>query len=316
MLKQNLARALRFRSLQRLGSRALILAASAAIFASPAQADNLQSEKLVCCGAAEVFIVDAADVTAKRWSWTASDSPSIPAEFRPKFRSTDDCKPYPDGLLLITSSSRGVALIQQETKRCLFLAEVANAHSACLLPDSQIAVAASTSGDEIQFFSRDDKQKPAAVKQRISLLGSHGVVWDGFRKSLWALGTEELLEIKYNGDPIDPAAWSVAARHRLPSEGGHDLSPAGDDTHLFVTTQTQVLRFNMNDTSFEVAEGFGDHLNVKSVDVHPVTKRVVFQQALPDEWWSNTISFADAPSVTMDSERLYKIRWDVPVPQP
>lgn len=209
-----------------------------------------------------------------------------------------------------------MALIQRDTKRCLFLAEVANAHSACLLPDRQIAVAASTSGDEVQFFSHSDKQKPAAVKQRIPLLGAHATVWDAVRKSLWALRTDELLEIKYSGDPRDPAAWRVASRHRLPSEGGHDLSPAGNDSHLFVTTETQVLRFNMNDSSFEVAEGFGNHLNIKSVDVHPVTKRVVFQQALPNEWWSHTIRFADAPSVTLEAERLYKIRWDVPVPQP
>lgn len=285
------------------------------------RADEPSLERLVCCGAAEVFVIDVADPQAKLWSWTASDSASIAEDFWPKFRSTDDCKPYADGLMLITSSSRGVALIQRDTKRCLFLAEVPNAHSACLLPDRQIAVAASTSGDEIQFFNYDDASRPAAVAvgspiQRIPLLGAHGTVWDATRKRLWALGTDELLQLQRGGAGQTADAWSVVARLQLPSSGGHDLSPAHDGSHLFVTTNTQVLRFNMDAHSFEIAEGFGNQRKVKSVDVHPRTKRIVFQQALPTEWWSHTVHFVDASPVTLGDERLYKIRWDVSAPQP
>lgn len=278
-------------------------------------------ERLVCCGAAEVFVIDALDPQAKLWSWTASDSASIPEDFHRKFRSTDDCKPYAGGVMLITSSSRGVALIERDTKRCLFLADVANAHSACLLPKRQIAVAASTSGDEIQFFTYDDAGESASVAasiptQRIPLLGAHGTVWDATRERLWALGTNELLQLRHGGTDATSGVWSVVARHQLPSSGGHDLSPAHNDSHLWVTTDTQVLRFNMAEPSFEIAEGFGGHQKVKSVDVHPQTKRIVYQQALKTEWWSHTIRFADASPVTLENERLYKIRWDAPAPRP
>lgn len=298
---------------------AMVLATSC--LAERLRADEPNQERLVCCGAAEVFVFDVADPQAKLWSWTASDSPSIPESFHSKFLSTDDCKPYADELMLITSSSRGVALIRRETKRCIFLADVANAHSACLLPDQQLAVAASTSGDEIQFFNYDDANEQdtlaaAVPTQRIELLGAHGTVWDATRKRLWALGTEELLQIQYNRADKTTAAWSVAARYQLPSMGGHDLSPAHDDENLWVTTDTQVLRFNMDDQSFEVAEGFGDQKKVKSVDVHPLTKRIVYQQALPTEWWSHTVRFADAPAITLGKQRLYKVRWDAATPRP
>lgn len=288
---------------------------------TPIHAQESSTQRLVCCGADEVFVIDTANPHTKLWSWRVSDSPSIPQNFRPKFRSTDDCKPYADGLMLITSSSRGVALIRRETKRCIFLADVANAHSACLLPERQLAVAASTSGDEIQFFNYDDTSEAESVSaavptQRIELLGAHGTVWDAARERLWALGTDELLQIQDQRTGKAARAWTVVARYPLPSQGGHDLSPAHDAAHLWVTTNTQVLRFNMDASSFETAEGFGDQQKVKSVDAEPHSKRIVFQQALPTEWWSHTIRFTDAPSITLDNQILYKVRWDAPAPRP
>ncbi len=300
---------------------ACAMAVAISCLPGPLTADEPNMERLVCCGAAEVFVIDALDPQTKLWSWTASDSASIPEDFHRKFRSTDDCKPYAGGVMLITSSSRGVALIERDTKRCLFLADVANAHSACLLPERQIAVAASTSGDEIQFFTYEDAGESARVavsipNQRIALLGAHGTVWDAAREQLWALGTTELLQLQRSGTDGTSDAWSVVARHQLPSSGGHDLSPAHNGSHLWVTTETQVLRFNMAEPSFDIAEGFGDQRNVKSVDVHPQTQRLVYQQALKTEWWSHTIRFADASPVTLENERLYKIRWDAPAPRP
>lgn len=300
----------------RWSSLPLLFILANAILAGRVPAEQGQGERLVCCGSTEVVVLTASNPSERVWSWTASDSPEIPKSFHSKFRSTDDCKPYAGGVILITSSSRGVALIERETKRCLFLAEVANAHSACLLPDNQIAVAASTSGDEVQFFSQDDQAKPAKVRQQISLLGAHGTVWDASRKRLWALGTEELLEIKCSDDTQGTGSWTVVTRHALPSRGGHDLSPAHNGSHLYVTTNTQVLRFNRDDSSFKIAEGFGNQWKIKSVDIHPQTQRIVYQQALPDQWWSQTIRFVDAPAIQVAPQRLYKVRWDVPAPRP
>tara|TARA_R110002111_G_scaffold48490_1_gene86089 strand:+ start:389 stop:712 length:324 start_codon:yes stop_codon:yes gene_type:complete len=72
----------------------------------------------------------------------------------------------------------------------------------------------------------------------------------------------------------------------------------------------------MTNGTFGVAEGFGDQMKIKSVDLHPVTKRIVFYRTLPDQWWSHTIRFDDAPAVLLNEQRLYKIRWDVPTDRP
>ena len=267
---------------------------------------------LICCGADEVFIIDPADPGRKIWSWRAKDSASIPESFRAKFRSTDECKPYAGDLLLVTSSSGGVALIQRATKKCLFLAESRNAHSACLLPQDQIAVASSYGGDKVEFYDRQAADKPAAAQQSIPLKGAHGTVWDAKRKCLWALGGDELLRLVANGRAAIDQRWSVAARHRLPTPGGHDLSPAGDGVRLLVTSNTQVLLFDRDEPSFQVHKQFGDAAKVKSITVHPRTKKIVYHQASKEHWWSDTIRFDQRDPIRLQGERLYKVRWDQP----
>ncbi|WP_253154822.1 DUF6528 family protein [Stieleria tagensis] len=271
---------------------------------------------LICCGAEQVFVTTLERPQEKKWVWQATQSPSIPSEFHKRFRTTDDCKPYEDELLLITSSSGGVALIDRSTKESQFFAVSKNAHSACLLPGRQLAVASSTGGDQVQFFNRDDNQKPAAVVQAIPLLGAHGTVWDAKRQCLWALGEKELLALVADTKSAAQERWTVRSRTPLPSNGGHDLSPNRDGKQLFVTTDTQVLKFDCDTLAFAVADGFGDQAKVKSVDRNVASDRIVFHQATAENWWSDTIRFTDGKKLKLADERLYKVRWDTPLRSP
>ncbi|TWU57666.1 DUF6528 family protein [Rubripirellula reticaptiva] len=271
---------------------------------------------LICCGGDEVFVIAIEDPKVKKWSWHSKQSPSIPEDIRKRFRSTDDCKPCEGDLLLITSSSGAVALIDRSSKACKFLAESRNAHSACLLPGRQVAVASSFGGDQVQFFDRDEIQQPAMVVQSLVLLGAHGLVWDAQRDCLWALGEKELLALVADANAKPAVRWSVRSRTSLPSNGGHDLSPQHDAKHLYVTTDTQVLTFDCDELNFLVAEGFGDQEKVKSVDRHATSNRIVFHQATAEDWWSDTIRFTDAKPIQISDQRLYKIRWDMPTKDP
>ena len=271
---------------------------------------------LILCGAKAITIIDPKKPKQVKWSWTAKDSPSIPPDLRWTFRSTDECKPYEGGLILVTSSSQGVALIERKTKRTQFLALSKNAHSACLLPRNQIAVAASFSGDEVQFFSRNSKAMPAKPKQRIELYGAHGSVWDSARNCLWALGQDEILKLKQDTNPRGNFAWSVEARHQLPKPGGHDLSPLHDGVHLYATASFQVFLFNRDKGQFRVHPKIGAEAKVKSVDRHPKTGLVVYHKGTLKTWWSDMIRFIDAEPIRMEGHRLYKVRWDIPIKQP
>ena len=284
------------------------------------------------CGAEEVFLVNPRKPSITKWSWRAEHSPSLSKEARAWFHATDDCKPYEGGLLVITASTGGVAMIDRESKKCLFLAqESPNAHSACLLPKNRLVVASSYGTDEMQFFDLADNNKsstavasttaaptlaPSPPVQTIPLVGAHGAIWDGDRNCLWALGGEELLKLVVTENAAPEGRWSVDFRLPLPSSGGHDLSPTRDGTHLFVTTDTQVLLFDRNTKTFLPHPQLGDLLKIKSVDVHPVTKKIVYHKATQEHWWSDTVRFVGSDPLEFEGERLYKIRWDSPAPRP
>lgn len=288
------------------------LALLCALIASLGLKWNVLATDLICCGMEEVFIIptDAED-GAKKWSWQASESPQIPADSHKWFRTTDECKPVGDHLL-ITSSSGGVALIRRKDKQCDFLARVGNAHSACLLPGGLIAVAGSTSSNIVVLFDRTQKTIPAVAKLTFPLKGAHGVRWDRKRNRLWALGEAELVLLE-----IRDAAFHEEKRWPLPKFGGHDLSPAMEPDQFFITVDEAVFVFDCGKLTFTPHPLLGDFSHVKSIDFCPTKKLLAIQQANSKQWWSHQIQFvADDASkrrvMELKDEKLYKTRWDIP----
>ena len=68
--------------------------------------------------------------------------------------------------------------------------------------------------------------------------------------------------------------------------------------------------------TFERHPEFGDQLKIKSVDLHPVTKTIVFHKASKTHWSSDVVRFVGKDPLQLEGERLYKIRWDVPAKRP
>lgn len=292
---------------------------SSVIVAGVAMSASSAEERLICCGASEVFVIpaDAETPTAddRIWRWTAADSPEIPEVHRPRFATTDDCKPYGD-LLLITSSSQGVALVRRADKACLFFTLAANAHSACLLPGDRLAVASSTGGNALLIYDRRTSGAEATPLARLELAGAHGAWWDPKSQRLWALGDDELLKLELNGE-AEKTTLAIDQRWPLPTPGGHDLSPSRDGRSLCITTNTHVYRFDLADNKFAPYDGLADAAGVKSVDEHPQLERTVYHQAAEPNWWSDRIRFAGSDrTIHLAGERLYKIRWDVPQNEP
>lgn len=285
---------------------------------------------LIVCGGDEVFIVPARvgklRERDKTWSWRASDSPEIPLARYGQFRTTDECKPY-DKLILITSSSSGVALIDRETKKAIFIASARNAHSACLLPEKRIAVASSFGGDELLIFQYAkgdviDKQGPIA---RTKLHGAHGAFWDPKQQKLYALGSDELLvcSLKTTAQEGDKSAASVEIvvenSLKLPDGDGHDLSPSADEKTLLITAAETIHQFDLATHEFTPFALLSMAKKVKSIDQHRQSKRYLIHQAdlTSDAWWSDTLQLLDpVAKITIEGERLYKARWDQPLESP
>jgi len=278
----------------------------------------VQATDLICCGAQQVFIIAGepfGPYTAKpKWTWQASDSSQILAEAHSWFRSTDECKPIGDDIL-ITSSSGGVALVRRKDKAALFYTYAKNAHSACLLPGQRVVVASSYGGDQLLVFDQRRSGRDIKPVAQIKLHGAHGAHWDAKRKRLWALGDSELLLIEIGSS--DKPALKIEKRWKIPTQGGHDLFPGADRSFLFVSSNTHVYRFNLKTHTFAPDERLADARKVKSVDQHPKTGRVVYHQGTAKTWWSDRIRFAGSDdSIQLKGRRLYKVRFDIPVAVP
>jgi len=277
------------------------------------------SAEIILCGWDEVFILALDDQpdpgSEKVWSWRAADSPEIPEAMRPLFRSTDECKPVDGGRrILITSSSNGVALVERATKRALFHATAANAHSAAMLPGERTVVAASVSpsgkGDRLVLFGVD-----ASGRELWSgpLAAAHGVVWDARRALLWGLGGSELRSWRLAQWDGPTPALEPAEMFRLPDPGGHDLFAApGENPDLFVTTNDHCWLFDRDRRAFRPHPVLADAGDIKCLSAHARTGRVVYTQAERPNWWTARVRFLDPPGLLhLPGERLYKARWDV-----
>lgn len=270
-----------------------------------------QREIICCRQGGELVILDYAHPTSILWSWTAKDSPEIPSEFHKKFPTITDYHAYEGDRIMLISSYGGVALVDKSTKSTLFFTIVGSAHSMAFVPGNQLAIAASAKSSFIRFYDLADQRKPAQHLQSIPLKDAHGAVWDADRNCLWALGYTELVRLTQDED----SRWSIVERFELPSQGGHDLSLARDGVNLVLTTNNQVLKFNRDTFAFEQLDGFLDQHHIKSVDIHPETGEVVFQQGV-GTWWSNLVRFKDREDLALENGQIYKVRWNIELELP
>ena len=275
-----------------------------------------QAESLLLCGRKSVHLARVTTATEGQagvdflWDWTAEKSPEIPESMRAMFATTDECKPVGDGSrILITSSSQGCAVVEYPSGKTLWYAQVANAHSIELLPKDRLVVASSVSpqGNQLILFDMARSNQPLSS---VPLPSGHGVVWDATRERLWALGSDELqCHTLENWDSNKPSL-AIQDRYPLPDQDGHDLQPVPDSNDLMITTGKHVFLFDRETHQFRAHPELGPRGRVKSVSMHPETKRVVFVQSGEEQWWSHSMELlSPQQTITLPGHDLYKARW-------
>lgn len=267
---------------------------------------SLRGDEIMLAGGDEVFIVDAAEAEAGRvarlWRWNGQQAEDIPLEARRDFHHLDECKAVEQGTkLLVCASNGGCALIERATKRVLWRARSCNAHSLDLLPAGRVVVASSLSGDHLEVF--DSKGSPAPVF-KTPLRSAHGVCWDEARQCLWALGFDELR--CYTLAAWDTATPSLQLRstHPLPDADGHDLRPVPVSADLLLTTGQGVHLFDRDRSTFRPHPLLHGIAKVKSVDIHPESRRIVLST-----WGADLQLFVARGTINFQDARPYKARW-------
>lgn len=267
----------------------------------------LHGGEIVLAGGNEVFIVDAATAAAgkvnKLWRWNAQEADDIPETARRDFHHMDECKVIEKGTkLLVCASNGGCAMIERSTKRVLWRAKSRNAHSLDLLPENRVVVPSSLGGDHLEVF--DLKGVAAAPIFKTPLRSAHGVFWDDARKCLWALGYDELCCYTLDNWETKKPSLKLKSTYKLPDTDGHDLRPVNASKNLLITTEHGVYLFDCDKWNFKPHPELKDLAKVKSVDVHPVTQRIVLST------WGTTLKlFAPEGSITFKDARPYKARW-------
>lgn len=285
----------------------------------PASDPVSPTDTLFVCGWDEVFALQLgpnAATPTKIWSWQAATSPGLPKRMVPRFAATDECKPIDQGRrVLITSSTSGVALVEQATGQTLFYASVPGAHSAEVLPGNRLVATGSDNllgGGTLEVFDLNRSDRPL---WKTRLYSGHGVYWDGAHKTLWALSRYELRQYELDRWESQSPRLRLRKTFYLPSPGGHGFTPTVDRSALLITTDTDVVLFDLELNTFKSEPSLRGLALVKSVDVHPVTGRLAYVQADSGYWWSSRIHLLEPErsqakqTIVLKGEQLYKARW-------
>ena len=117
-----------------------------------------------------------------------------------------------------------------------------NPHSAELLPNGNVAVAASTGGF-VRVYAAS--QGSAATKYaQYNLTTAHGVLWDPAGSVLWAIGGSKLVRLQVGGTAAAPTLTEVGS-WALPTSGGHDLTPKlGNSDRLWISTSSAFYEYS------------------------------------------------------------------------
>lgn len=285
------------------------------LLAACAGGDKDSSAELVLCGWDEVFILELSgpvDSSPRQvWSWKASECPNLPDSMKARFATTDECKVFAGGRILITSSADGVALIERESGRALFYALAPNAHSAELLPGGRIAVAAShraeTRGDRLIVF---DLATPGKELCSSDLPWGHGIVWDAQTELLWALANEDIRVFRLKDWDSESPSLERVDLIELPESGGHDFSPVPGNTQIALSTSSHCWLFDRLSRTIEPHPELADKPGVKCISYNPSTGRIAWVQAEGENWWAERVRFLHPEhTLQLPGRRIYKVRW-------
>jgi len=146
-----------------------------------------------------------------------------------------------------------------------------NPHSAELLPDGNLAVAASD-GKWVRVYTSSQGPDSTSYAQ-FNLAFAHAVHWDAHNRLLWVIGYDEpikqhiLTALVVGGTPANPTLTEDKSRRsELSTPWGHEVSPyAGDPDKLLISTNLGAYVYDKTDKTFVSAPDGANRTFVKTI---------------------------------------------------
>ncbi|HEY9293432.1 MAG TPA: DUF6528 family protein [Microlunatus sp.] len=192
-----------------------------------------------------------------------------------------------------------------------------NPHGIELLPNGNIAVAAST-GKFIRIYTASQGQHSDHYVED-PLPGAHEVLWDNDNDLLWALADTELIGYTIGGTAAEPTLTRTVT-HTLPTNWGHDLQPVpGDPDRLWLTTVYGVHQYVKSTGKFDVGFPRARELyapNIKSNATDAKTGTILQttpKVGNPCTWCTDQVDFFVGKDRTVSrvlpGSEIYRARW-------
>ncbi|GAB3427390.1 DUF6528 family protein [Flindersiella endophytica] len=253
-----------------------------------------------------------------RWKPTATngfadlvDNWGLPDEAKLRHRG--------DQAYLLTADSYGLAAVvpYPQGTGAYWAADVGranNPHSIELLPDGNVAVAASAGG-WVRVFTASQGSASTTYTE-FKLEDAHGVYWDADRSLLWAIGAHELVGLRLSGPASAPVVTKVRGA-ALPTNWGHDLQPvAVDPDRLWLTTGSQVYQYSIRQNAFLqdfLSVSAINQAGVKSIGDERQSGQVLgtfVQTGNICTWCTDTVSLYEGEQAfQLHGAQIYKTRW-------
>ncbi|MGP4100538.1 DUF6528 family protein [Nonomuraea sp. KM90] len=265
-------------------------------------------------------VADWNSPSAVKWTWQPSVTTGrFTADEVSAFGLIADFKlrERPSGersVVVAAGGSRGIAAIVSYPGGVRQWARIlpGNLHAAELLPDGNIAVAASTGG-WVRVYASSQGPNAAAYAE-FPLADAHAALWDPAIRRLWVIGQDPvtrqhiLTALAVEGTPARPALREDTQRRRaLETPGGHDVYAYAHDTgKLWVTTGSAAYLYDKATRIFTAAPAGANRGAVKSIGNQPsgqiVQTRADAAKTPPGSctastWCTDTVDFF-SPSMT------------------
>ncbi|MEV6978423.1 DUF6528 family protein [Kitasatospora sp. NPDC093806] len=282
--------------------------------------DQASRRVLVLQSAEELIPYRGPDRLPVVWSWSADTAGDV-NDLEPKrsWSLPDEAKQrvrHGRRYLLTTASGGLAAVVDTATGAAYWAADTgphANPHSIELLPDGNVAVAASTGG-WVRLYTASRGPRSTGYAE-FRLPGAHGVHWDARSRLLWALGDDTLTALRVTGPPDAPVLAAVRTVP-LPEPGGHDLAPVlAEPGRFWVSTGGHLWRYDPAADRFTRVRltGGQDGRGIKSVGDEPGSGRLLTtapDHAGPCSWCTSVLTLhRPGAERTLPGTRLYKARW-------
>jgi hypothetical protein len=261
----------------------------------------------------------AANPKAVVWSWRPSESGINPSGFGlPTEVKLRTIPAWGKGQWMAVSDSYGfmgvVSYPGKEKKWSVNAGKSSNVHGIEILPNGNVAAAASTGG-WVRVYAASRGASSSTYAQ-FDMPDAHNVLWDPQRQVLWAIGGKQLVQLRVEGTEAVPVLRLVATIP-LPTNGGHDLSPTyGDTDTLQVTTVKQVYLFHKSSNAFSLLQ---DSPNIKSINRQPATGQIIetspHASCSEDSWCTNSIDLLSPeglrsrPNAAVYRARLFRANY-------